>query len=319
MNKIKVVVAMVGVAAVLTILAACGNGEAATSPEPSSNDSQAGATTGGELTPSTGAPATPDPATTIVTTVVGTAPAPAVAMARVPSGPASSASAPLLSAGVSQAGIWVTGEATITQVPDLVLLNVGIETTAETVAQARDEGATAMDAIVKALRARKIESKDIQTQFFNISPMYEFQEVINLGRRTNKQVLVGYRVSNTAAIKIRDLAAVGDIIDEVATAGGDATRINGISFTVEDPKPLMAQLREDAVKDALAKAQQLANLTEVSLGRLVFISESGRGGPVIETFAEEAFAVRALAAPSTSISGGELTLRMSVQAVFNIE
>ena len=175
-----------------------------------------------------------------------------------------------------------------------------------------------MDAILKVLGDRGIEGRDVQTRFFNISPRYEFREVFDEGFRTNRQVLVGYQVSNTVAIKIRDLDAVGDVIDEVVAAGGDVLRINGISFTVEDPKPFMAQLRADAVNDALTKAEHFASLTKVSLGRLVFISESGGATPVARV--ERAFALTAPSADfqSTSISGGELELRMTVQAVFDI-
>ena len=204
--------------------------------------------------------------------------------------------------------------------PDLALLNIGVESTKRTVAEARDEAARAMDAILKVLSARGIEGRDVQTRFFNISPRYEFREVIEEGFRTNRQVLVGYQVSNTVAIKIRDLGAAGDVIDEVVAVGGDVLRINSISFTVEDPKPFMTQLREDAVKDALAKARHFAQLTSVSLGRLVFISESGGAIPQARGFDERAFGLAA-AAPvfeSTSISGGELELRMTVQAVFDI-
>ena len=101
-------------------------------------------------------------------------------------------------------------------------------------------------------------------------------------------------------------------------AGGDATRINGISFTVEDPSPFMVSLREQAVMNALATAQQFADLTGVTLGRLVLISEGGGGAPVVGPAMERALFAQAAPAP-TSISGGELEIRMTVQAVFDIE
>jgi uncharacterized protein YggE len=226
----------------------------------------------------------------------------------------------LLQAGSSQAGIWVTGEGTITLEPDLAVVNIGVETEAQTVAEARDRAATAMAGIVNAVKAYGLTDKDVQTRSFNIYPVYEYPEVVEFGRTTRKQVLTGYRVSNSASIKIRDLDKVGDIIDDVATAGGDATRINGISFTVEDTKPFMTGLREAAVRDAIAKAEQFASLTGVSVGRLVFISESGGRAPVVQDFGvERSFAVAAQAAPATSISGGELELRLGVQVVFDIQ
>ena len=117
-------------------------------------------------------------------------------------------------------------------------------------------------------------------------------------------------------MKIRDLAAIGIIIDDVALAGGDLTRINGISFTVEDPSLYMTQARELAVNDALAKAQQFASLTGVQLGQLVFISESG-GAPVVRDFEVRAITLEAAAA-TTPISGGELEVQVTVQATFGI-
>ena len=285
--KTRGLLVVAAAATALVVGVACSSGEAAVTPAPDGSGAPAGA--GVEL-----------------------APASAVA------GSELYAALQRAQSGVSQSGIWVTGEGTIALEPDLALLNLGVEATAGTVAEARGEAASAMDAIVAALKAQGVEDRDIQTRFFNISPRYEYQEVLEEGFRRGKQVLVGYVVNNSASVKIRDLDSVGRVIDEVADAGGDVTRINGISFTVDDTKPFMVTLREQAVGDALARAQQFADLTGVTLGELLFITEATGGAPVISDFAEEAFAVRALAAPTTQISGGELELRVSVRAVFGI-
>ena len=79
---------------------------------------------------------------------------------------------------------------------------------------------------------------------------------------------------------MRDLDTVGEVIDEVVTAGGDDVRISGIDFTLEDPKPKMAELRQMAVADAKAKAEHLAELSDVTVGRLIYISE-GAAGPSV--------------------------------------
>ena len=280
MSKFKGLLAVTGIAVAVTIAAACGNGA-----EPAS-------------------------------TSAGTAPPASVSAPQV-GGDQRLAGQPILMAGGSQAGISVTGQGTISLEPDLAVLNVGVETTGNTVAEARSEAAEAMNAILAALRARDIEDRDIQTRFFNISPRYEFAEVVEEGIRTRRQVLIGYTVSNTVSTKIRDLEAVGSIIDEVAEAGGDMIRINGISFTVDDPKPFALELREAAVKDALDKAGHLASLAGVSLGRLVFITESTGGMPVVQEFAVRSLAAFADGGP-TPISGGELELRMTIQAIFEI-
>ena len=215
-------------------------------------------------------------------------------------------------------GIWVTGQATISVEPDLVLLTVGVETTGGTVAEARAEAATAMDAIVQSVKANGLSDQDVQTQSFNIWPQYEYPEVLSGDVVTRKQVLVGYTVSNSARIKIRDVDSVGTIIDDVTDAGGDATRINDIRFSIEDPEAFMSDLREEAVMDAMAKAEHLATLAGVTLGDLIFVGEAGPGAyPIAEVY-QEAAMLRAFDAPSP-ISGGELSLGLTIQAAFDIE
>ena len=216
-------------------------------------------------------------------------------------------------------GIWVMGQATITVEPDLALLTIGVETRAETVADARAQAADAMEAIVQAVTEHGLEEEDVQTQSFNIWPEYVYPEIGSGEVRGRQPVLVGYTVRNTAAIKIRDIDSVGTIIDDVAGAGGNVTLIEGISFSIEDPEPFMAQLREEAVADARERAEHLASLSNVSIGDLTFISEVGGGVPVGRGFDDAAFALEAAPAAMTPISGGELQLGLSVQAVFEIE
>ena len=217
---------------------------------------------------------------------------------------------PAASSSASPTGIWVSGEGTVDLEPDLALLNVGVEVQAPTVSEARSQAADAMDAVIAAVRNRGLTDADIQTSSFDIWPRYDYVEGV--------QTLAGYRVSNSATIKMRDLDSVGGIIDDVADAGGDATRIDGIRFTVEDPMPFMADLREAAFQNAREKARHYAELIGVSLGDVMYLTETGGAAPPTPVArAELAFAADAGAA--TSISGGELTLRLFVQAAFAIE
>lgn len=222
-----------------------------------------------------------------------------------------SATGQTLETSSTQAGIWVTGIGKINIEPDLAVVSVGVETESKTVTLARDKAATAMAAVVKTLKSYGLADTDIQTRSFNIYPKYDYH-------RDRGQIFVGYTVRNEAAIKIRDLDEVGPIIDAVADAGGDAARINGISFTLENQTPFMARLREMAVTDALEKAAHFAELIGVSVGNIIFISEGNQSTPMVSPIAGRRMAMEAMAAPTTEISGGELQLSMSVQAVFDI-
>ena len=223
------------------------------------------------------------------------------------------------SGDASFGGIWVIGEASIRVEPDVSYINVGVSSTAETVAEARAEAAAAMEAIIAAVKAHGLTDNDIQTTSFNIWPQYDWVESEEDGHRIGKQVLVGYEVNNSARLTVRDLEAIGQIIDDTAEAGGDATRINGISFSIEDPDQYDESLRESAVADALEKANHLAELAGVSVGKLTYIGRAGVSvpAPVTRGFA---FAMEddSMAA-STPIGSGQTEVSMRVQAAFNIE
>lgn len=218
------------------------------------------------------------------------------------------------SSGV-RTGVWVSGTGSVTAKPDLAMLSLGVESRGKTVEEARTKGADAMNAILASLTKGGIAQNDVQTHSFNINPEYNFVDRADgLGRRTER-VLIGYLVTNQVSVKVRALDSVGRLIDDVAKAGGDLTRINGISFTVENPTALRREARDKAVADAVAKADQMARAAGVSLGRAFYLNESGGAPPPPQPFAARALAAEAAPTP---ISRGELEITVSVQAAFSI-
>jgi len=216
-----------------------------------------------------------------------------------------------------QTGIWVTGQGKVTLEPDLAILSLGVETRADIVEKAMADAAKSMTGIIEALLDNGLDNNDIQTRHFNISPEYTHQEVRENDREYWKQILIGYRVTNTVTAKVRDVDIVGQAIDDVVTAGGDDVRIHGIQFTIEDFSNAQVLAREGAVIDALAKADQFAALTGVTIGSLQFITESGGGQPAVSNLRMEsaAFAADSYDIP---ISGGELEVKVVIQAIFDI-
>jgi uncharacterized protein YggE len=209
-----------------------------------------------------------------------------------------------------QEGIWVNGSGKVSAVPDIAILRLGIESQQASVAQAQEQANQAMNAVVAALENNGIAEKDIQTQYFNIQRLTRWNE--NEGR----EVVIGYRVTNMVTAKSREMENVGAIIDAVAVAGGDLTRIDGISFTVEDPKPYLDQARAEAMADAASKAEQLAEMAGVELGKATYIVENtAYPSPVRQDFAE---GVAAAPAMQTPISPGEMEVSVNVQIAYAI-
>jgi uncharacterized protein YggE len=210
-----------------------------------------------------------------------------------------------------QEGIWVNGEGKVSVTPDVAILSVGVEAQATSVAAAQSQSQAAMDKLMTALKSSGIAEKDIQTSYFNI------QQVTRWDNVKQEQIITGYKVTNMVTAKIRDVGKAGAVIDAVTAAGGDLTRVNSISFTIDDPSKFRAQAREKAVTDAAAKAKQLANAAGVKLGKPIYITESS----YVPTVYRDTVALKAEAASgaTTSISAGELEVTANVQIAYEID
>jgi len=211
-----------------------------------------------------------------------------------------------------QTGIWVSGEGKVSVTPDIALLRLGIEAQRATVAEAQTEANGAMDEVMTALLGSGVAEKDIQTQYFSIRQVTRWDDY------KDQEVVIGYRVANTVNAKIRDIEAVGAIIDAAALAGGDLTRIDSISFSIDDPTAYYGELRTKAIADAKAKAEQLAGLAGVRLGKPTFVSEGIQVPSSGYPRYDYGGAVPAPSIETTSISAGEMEIILNVQVAYAI-
>jgi uncharacterized protein len=214
--------------------------------------------------------------------------------------------------GSQQTGIWVNGQGKVTVTPDIATLTLGVSSQTATVAQAQSQAATAMDKVMAALTGAGVDKKDIQTQNYSI------QQVTRWDDKNQQEVVLGFRVSNTVVAKLRAMDKVGNVIDAAVEAGGDFTRINGINFSVEKPEQYYTQVRELAMKDAKAKADQIASLAGIKLGKPTYVTENSYA-PVNYPVAYKMDAVASGAGASTPITAGETDITLSVQVTYSIE
>ena len=175
----------------------------------------------------------------------------------------------LVSAGAGDgttSGINVTGQGKVTGQPDVLKVILGVSVLRPTVDQATADAASLATAVIDALKASGVAEDDIQTTNYSIFPEYDWSG--------ETQRLLGYRVNNEIQVKIRDLEQAGEIIDAATAAGGDATVVNSLSFSIEDNAELLQMARTAAWNDAEGKASQLAQLAGVELGAAISITET---------------------------------------------
>jgi len=223
------------------------------------------------------------------------------------SGPGSAS----LQAGASgwAEGISVSGLGGATADADTAVLSMGVSVLGDTAKAARDRAAAAMSDLLDSVRGNGVDADDIKTTQFSINPQIDYS-------RSGDPRITGYWVNNSVSIKVRDLDSVSAVIDDAVEAAGDAIRINGVSFTVDDPATFISEARAGAMAAAQAKAQELATLGGVTLGKPIAISESSGGG-VPPVFFDTARAEGVGA--STPIEPGQLEITVSVQVVYAIQ
>lgn len=203
--------------------------------------------------------------------------------------------------------LQVTGEGRVTAAPDLAVLDLGVSVLRESVAAAQSDGAALMARVLDALRANGISDADVTTTYFSVYPEYDYS-------REGPPALRGYRVSNNVSVRLHEIDAVGKVFDDVATAGGDEIIISGVSFTVDDPTPLIDQARTLAAQDAQRRAGALADLSGVKIGKIASVTESApAGGPQAFPFGKFA------GAGGVPISEGQIEVVVSLFVSYEIE
>lgn len=204
----------------------------------------------------------------------------------------------------SERYVSVTGEGEANAVPDLAIIQAGVTTQGKTARIASNANSGAMAKVLAALKGAGIAERDVQTSQFSISPMYD-------SRRDGDNRITGFQASNQVSVKVRDLAKLAAVLDQVIAAG--ANDLSGVHFAVSERSKLLDKARGDAVADARRKAELLAQAAGAKLGPAKSIVESG-GSPV----PVQRFAVRAVSAAPPPIAVGEQTLRVHVSVTFEL-
>lgn len=176
---------------------------------------------------------------------------------------------------VATPGIAVTGQGEVEGTPDTMRATVGVEVSRPSVQEALDEANAAAQQVITALRDAGVAEEDIQTRDLAVEP--RFAPPPPQGGGTPE--IEGYTVRNLVEATVRDIDRVGDVLGAAVQAGGDAARLRGVSFSLEDDEELLAAARERAFAEARGTAEQYAELAGRELGAVVSVQETLGGIP----------------------------------------
>lgn len=161
--------------------------------------------------------------------------------------------------------VSVSGNAQRTLQPDIAMIDFSVQTiNAANVTDGRDANNASMEKVMAALKAQGVDTdKDVKTVNYSINPSYGVD---------GKQV-TGYDIVNSVEVKVRDMDKLGAVMEATTTAGADS--VSGLSFSMEDPSAAYNLALQDAIANAKARAETLAQKAGATLGAVVCASEGG--------------------------------------------
>ena len=200
--------------------------------------------------------------------------------------------------------VTVVGSGQVQGVPDTLTADVGIEFTAPDVTAAMNQTNDRQQAVINAVAGAGVDRKDISTTEVNLQPQYD-----NAGG-----AITGYRAGNSIRVKIHPTDSASHVLAVIVGAGGDATRINSVSYSIADDSQLVKDARARAFQDAKNRAEQYAQLSGLKLGKIISISEaSGATAPAPPP-------LRGGAMPSAiPLEPGQQTVSFSITAVWQLQ
>lgn len=204
----------------------------------------------------------------------------------------------------------VMGKGDVKIKPDVAYLTLAVETTSKTASEAVKSNAGKMKSVIDQLKSQIGKEDKISTSGYQLSPIYEYNE------STRRSVLTGYSASNQVVVETKNLNELGNLIDSTTQVG--ANRIDSITFGTDKKDEYRRQALVEAVKDAKATADTVANASGVKILRILRISPSYESPiPVYRDFVQAKGA--ALESVATPIEAGELTVSANVSIIFEIE
>ena len=156
--------------------------------------------------------------------------------------------------------IRVTGKGQIKVKPDMTRLYITLEGINKEYAETLEQSSVDTAELRKIMGKFGFEKADLKTIRFDVDPEYSWYE------RKNKQVrkLDGYKFIHRLKVEFEsDNKRLGKIV--YALAHSPVNPEFSISYTVKDPEKSKNKLLGEAVKDAMAKAEVLAEASGVTL------------------------------------------------------
>ena len=211
--------------------------------------------------------------------------------------------------------VTVAGETSMKAQPDAATVVLSVITQSPQALNAQQDNARKSEAVIQALKASAGADPEIKTSDYSLQPRYDY--------RYNKlPKIIGYEARNSVMVTMGDLTKVGAVIDAASRAG--ANSVENVSFILRDNSPARGQALAEASRQAMTKAQSIAQAMGGKVVRVVEQQEAGTTRTPTESaidysaYSEELRMAKVSSRP-TPVQAGALNVSSRVQVVVEIQ
>jgi uncharacterized protein YggE len=205
--------------------------------------------------------------------------------------------------------VMVVGDSIVQAQPDTAILTIAVVTQNRSAIEAQQENATKTDAVLRALKAAAGAGAEVKTSGYALQPQRVYKE-------GQPPTISGYEARNMVTVTMSDLNKIGNVIDAAAQAGSND--VSGIAFTLRQDRPARDRALGEATREAMSKAQVIAQALGGRVLRIVEVQEDGfQQRPPVPIYQTESFASAAKVA--TPIEVGSLEINSRVQVIAEVE
>ncbi len=174
---------------------------------------------------------------------------------------------------VPQRMVTVNGAAERKIVPDEAHVNVNVSGLDGKLDAAKVQHDKKLKEVIKIAKDNGVDEKQIKTQHSSIQPQYTYEN--------NKRIFKGYQVQTALDITVKDTGKLGELVDKLSSAKLETGNANewqsmlNVNYSLSNPDKVRDELLADAIKNARAKAENMASAAGASVGNVIAINEGG--------------------------------------------
>lgn len=161
--------------------------------------------------------------------------------------------------------LMVTGESDSKASPDTAIVVLSVVTQSTRALDAQQQNARKSDAVIQAVKQAAGPNPDVKTSDYSLQPQREWSSGL--------ERIKGYEARNSVTVTTPSLDNVGALIDAATQAG--ANSVDSVRFILREGKEAHGQALGDASKQAMSKAEAMAQALG---GRIVRVVEEREGG-----------------------------------------